>query len=208
MQNALPWVGGVLLDRDLLHSCGDFITRHRAVPLQVEGNRLRLGMLDPQNEIARDDFNLIMGFEIDPVAISADEFALVEEYLRHDPPEVFSMNDFPEEAYQHDSAEAATNADRVLEKGREHRQIRVVPVDGFLLCYYDDAEHPLLRYPPFVRNAFYRRWKQQAGLSPDHPSPCQGRLSFQDTIWTLEITSEEEATLGKVSNESGCRNAS
>lgn len=193
-----PRLGEIWLDRELLHSCGDLIERHRAVPLSVEGNRLRLGMLNPEDSFAPGDFNLIMGYEIDPVSISPAEFAQVQAYLRLDPPEVISMNDFPEEAYQSDTAEAAGTADYVLELALKHQKVRVIPAHDHLLCYYDEFQDASLRYPGFVRNAVYRRWKQQAGLSPDQPAPCQGRIKFQGAEWDLHITAQDQATFKRV----------
>ncbi len=198
MKISPPRLGEIWLDPELLQSCGDLILRYRAVPIEVQGNRLRLGMLEPNNQIASDDFSLVTGFEIDPLLISEADFAQVEEYVRHHPPKVFMMDDFPPEAYQSDTAESAANADYVLEMGKQHRNIRMVSTESHLLCYYDEAEHPLLRFPGFVRNAFYRRWKQQAGLNPDHPSPCEGRLHFQGVEWKFHTTAQEHATLTKV----------
>lgn len=196
--NKPPRLGEIWLDRELLHSCGDLIGRYRAVPLVADGDRLRLGMLNPEDQIARDDFNLITGYEIDPVPISQAEFAQVEAYLLLDPPEVISMDDFPEEAYQSDTAEAAGTADYVLELALKHQNVRVIPAHDHLLCYYDEFQDASLRFPGFVRNAVYRRWKQQAGLSPDQPAPCQGRIKFQGAEWDLQITAQDQATLKRV----------
>ncbi|GMU57196.1 MAG: hypothetical protein AMXMBFR33_63420 [Candidatus Xenobia bacterium] len=44
--------------------------RYQLVPLGLEGNCLRLGMVDPGNLIAIDDIRLITGWDIDPVPVS------------------------------------------------------------------------------------------------------------------------------------------
>ncbi len=44
--------------------------RYQLVPLGLEGNRLRLGMVDPGDLIAIDDIRLITGWDIDPVPVS------------------------------------------------------------------------------------------------------------------------------------------
>jgi len=55
----------------------DLMLRYRSVPLSQRSNVLVLGMVNPDDVIAIDDFRLITGFDIEPVAIPDFEFAAV-----------------------------------------------------------------------------------------------------------------------------------
>lgn len=79
-------VGSVELDEELVRLIPEHLMmRYQSVPLsQRDSNTLVLGMVDPSNIIAIDDFRLITGYDIEPVAIAHLDFAAVAAYLRYD----------------------------------------------------------------------------------------------------------------------------
>ncbi len=59
--------------RELLREVPEHLMeRYKVVPLGLENDRLKLGMVDPHDLIAIDDIRLITGFEIDPVQVTPD----------------------------------------------------------------------------------------------------------------------------------------
>ncbi|MEW6280137.1 MAG: VIT domain-containing protein, partial [Candidatus Eremiobacterota bacterium] len=63
-----------LADPELLQTVPEHLMqRYRIMPLSLEGNTLRLWMVDPGNQVALDDVRLITGFDIEPVPAGARE---------------------------------------------------------------------------------------------------------------------------------------
>lgn len=83
-QQPTPPVESVLADEKLITLVPvEFIFRYQCIPLEQRGpNTLVLGMVDPVNHVAIDDFRLITGFDIEPVAISPFDFAVATASFR------------------------------------------------------------------------------------------------------------------------------
>ena len=206
-----PRLGDLTLDPELLREIpGQMILRYRAVPLRLEGNRLIVGMVNPDDQLARDDIGLITGYPIEVEPIEAD-LSDVQRYLDESPSDTLLMHDYSAEDFGQRQGEPEfpidpqrlskilatfTLQDHVehvflLALQREARQFRVACRPDRIDFYFGDDLHAELTKPRFVRQAYWARWKQQAGLNLTESEPCSGRLKGGCERWTVRFTGDE-----------------
>ncbi len=69
-----PSVSLDTIDSDLLKTVPEqLIRKYLAIPVKREGQKLILAMADPSNVLAVDDFRLILGCEVEPVQVAAED---------------------------------------------------------------------------------------------------------------------------------------
>lgn len=206
-----PRLGSLTLDPELLREIpGHLMLRYRAVPLRVEGDRLVLGMVNPDDLMAREDIGLITGYTIEVEPIDSD-LSDLQRYLDESPSDTLLMHDYAAEDFGQKTGEPEFPIDPqnlrkilatfalqdhvegvfLLALQRQARQFRVACRPDRIDFYFGHDLHPELTKPRFVRQAFWARWKEQAGLDLSQPEPCSGRLKGGCERWTVRFAGDE-----------------
>jgi hypothetical protein len=205
-----PRLGALTLDPELLREIpGHLILRYRAVPLRLEGTRLVVGMVNPDDLMAREDLGLLIRYTLEVEPIDPD-LSDVQRYLDESPSDTLLMHDYSAEDFGQKKGEPEFPIDPqhlrqilttfalqdhvegvfLLALQRQARQFRVACRPDRIDFYFGDDLHPELTKPRFVRQAFWARWKEQAGLDLSEPEPCSGRLKGGSADWTVQFADE------------------
>ncbi|RSL32262.1 type II secretion system protein GspE [Salibacterium salarium] len=165
----------------------EFALRHVLLPLQKEGQRLRVAMADPMDYFAIDELRVATGFHIDPVIATQEELStyIQKNYHIQESLEQFAENDSPEnwdeEGNQDEDAPIIRMVDQMISYGLKQQasDIHIDPHESKVLVRYriDGILKTDQAFPKSMQNALTARIKIMADLNiTETRLPQDGRV--------------------------------
>ncbi|MDQ0298676.1 type IV pilus assembly protein PilB [Salibacterium salarium] len=176
----------------------EFALRHVLLPLQKEGQRLRVAMADPMDYFAIDELRVATGFHIDPVIATHEELRtyIQKHYHIQESLEQFAENDSPEnwdeEGNQDEDAPIIRMVDQMISYGLKQQasDIHIDPHESKVLVRYriDGILKTDQAFPKNMQNALTARIKIMADLNiTETRLPQDGRVKTTVDLHPIDL---------------------